>query len=325
MTEKSYCTTAEAAKLLGTSIRTAQLWVESGQLEAWKTEGGHRRIARSSVERLLSREPVPGASRGAARAMAPAAGSKFRILVVDDDTKILRLFERQIAAWELDVEVATASDGYEALVMLGSNRPDLLIADLHMPHVNGFKMLQTILTIPQLSEMPVLVVSGLSPAQIRAEGNLPAAVPVLPKPVQFDEVRSYVEPLLLRWRSPSQDGASVLIVDDDPALRKLIRSSVGPDYKVAECADGMTAMRMINQQAPDVVLLDVMLEHEPSGLQVLEMIRAQPTTKDLPVILLSGLLRPADRQAGLMRGASAYVTKPFSPLELHQTLRKLLA
>ena len=59
--QKSFCTTREAAEILGISLRTAQLWVESGQLEAWKTEGGHRRIARVSIERLLANPPVPAA------------------------------------------------------------------------------------------------------------------------------------------------------------------------------------------------------------------------------------------------------------------------
>ncbi len=54
-TPKTFCTTQEAAKLLSVSLRTAQLWVESGLLEAWKTEGGHRRISRQSIESLLEK------------------------------------------------------------------------------------------------------------------------------------------------------------------------------------------------------------------------------------------------------------------------------
>jgi excisionase family DNA binding protein len=52
--ERSFCTTREAAEMLGVSLRTAQLWSESGLLDAWKTGGGHRRISRQSIERLLS-------------------------------------------------------------------------------------------------------------------------------------------------------------------------------------------------------------------------------------------------------------------------------
>ena len=51
-----FLTTREAAKALGISLRTAQVWVENGQLDAWKTEGGHRRISRNSVQRLLDGE-----------------------------------------------------------------------------------------------------------------------------------------------------------------------------------------------------------------------------------------------------------------------------
>ena len=66
-TQSAYCTTREAAEMLGVSLTTAQLWVESGLLDAWKTEGGHRRIHRTSVQRLLDGEVKP--KQGAA---APA-------------------------------------------------------------------------------------------------------------------------------------------------------------------------------------------------------------------------------------------------------------
>lgn len=54
---KTFCTTREAAELLGVSLRTAQLWSDSGLLTAWRTGGGHRRIVRSSIDNLLSQSP----------------------------------------------------------------------------------------------------------------------------------------------------------------------------------------------------------------------------------------------------------------------------
>ena len=65
--QKTFCTTREAAQMLGVSLRTAQLWAESGLLEAWKTDGGHRRISRHSVERLLASPAANSPSNNSAQ------------------------------------------------------------------------------------------------------------------------------------------------------------------------------------------------------------------------------------------------------------------
>jgi excisionase family DNA binding protein len=77
-----FCTTREAARILGISVRTAQLWVENGTLEAWKTEGGHRRISLASVHRLQQRN-LPAAAPAAIEANSTA--DRMNILVVEDD------------------------------------------------------------------------------------------------------------------------------------------------------------------------------------------------------------------------------------------------
>lgn len=177
---KSFCTTREAAEMLGVSLRTAQMWTEAGLLEAWKTEGGHRRISRQSVERLLASGPGP-------RAMAPVPDNKLVILVVDDEAEILRLYERQMSRWPMHPEIITAKNGIEALVKLGLVMPDLLVTDLRMPDMDGFQMLQQLKAMPELADMTTVVVSGLDQAAIEA-GGVPAGIPVLPKPIPFDRL-----------------------------------------------------------------------------------------------------------------------------------------
>ena len=187
---RSFCTTREAAEMLGVSLRTAQLWSESGLLEAWKTSGGHRRISRQSVDRLLSGNPTRFAS---ARAPAPVAEEadatpRFKVLVVEDDPVLRRLYELNLRQWPMKPDVQTAGDGYEALVLLGLRRPDMLIADLHMPGLDGFRMLRTIHGSPELAGMTTVVVSGLDAAEIAARGSVPPDIPILPKPVPFDQL-----------------------------------------------------------------------------------------------------------------------------------------
>ncbi len=108
---KTFCTTREAADQLGVSLRTVQLWSESGLLKAWKTAGGHRRVERASVERLLVRHPQPTAT--------VASEPSLRILVVEDDLSVLRLYERKLARWPMRPSVDTATNGFDALVKIG--------------------------------------------------------------------------------------------------------------------------------------------------------------------------------------------------------------
>lgn len=180
---RAYCTTSEAAKLLGISVRAAQLWSERGILESWKTRGGHRRISRQSVARNLA----TGGESGAAQ--LDGAHNPLGILVVEDEPALLKLYEREMRKWPMQPRVATARNGMEALVRLGMFRPDMLVTDLHMPDMDGFRMLEVLRGMAELQGMTTIVVSGLHPEQIAARGVLPEGIPVLPKPIPFERLR----------------------------------------------------------------------------------------------------------------------------------------
>lgn len=107
--------------------------------------------------------------------------------------------------------------------------------------------------------------------------------------------------------------ASVLVVDDDPTVREVVCSYLRADgYDVSEADDGETALAMVRDRGPDLLVLDVMLPGV-DGLEVCRQIRA---STDLPIILLTALGAEEDRVVGLELGADDYLTKPFSPREL---------
>ena len=189
--QKTFCTTREAAEILGVSLRTVQLWAEAGLLEAWKTTGGHRRIMRSSMERLLTRHP-PGVES------TPAVDPSLIILVVEDDPELLRVCERRMARWPMKPLVIAARNGFEALILVGLKKPDLLVTDLHMPEMDGFQMLQQLRKMSDLAEVSIVVVTGLDAAEIEARGGIPEGIPVLPKPIPFDRLRDIATILAAR-------------------------------------------------------------------------------------------------------------------------------
>lgn len=194
------CSTKEAASLLGVSHRTVQLWVEGGVLQAWKTAGGHRRILLSSVHRLVAqrnqavRHGAPADSVGQ-DARATGNGGRPRIVMADDDATLLRLYELEISGWNLDADLIKARDGFDALIRIGEARPDLLISDLNMPGMDGFRMVRTLRADPRYGKMAIIVISGLDRATIASMG-LPDDIPVFSKPVRFPELRAKVEQIL---------------------------------------------------------------------------------------------------------------------------------
>lgn len=192
-----YCTTREAAQLLDVSLRTAQIWTEQGLLDAWKTQGGHRRITRKSIERLI-------AERGGKQSNAPARVSSFneanaearpsavRILVVEDDVSLLKLYRVRLLNWSIPIELVTAKNGYEALVRLGATLPHLLISDLRLPGLDGFDLLRAICAIDELADLQIAVVTGLDQGAIDDRGGLPGRVRLFIKPVPFDALEDMV-------------------------------------------------------------------------------------------------------------------------------------
>lgn len=185
--KKSFCTTREAAGLLGVSVGTVQLWVESGLLQAWKTSGGHRRVLRESIDGLLHKGAgeAPDAKGGV---LPTVAARPLRILVVEDEPSLLRLYQARLALWPMAPVVSLADNGVTGLLMMGRSNPDLLITDLDMPGMDGFNMLRVLHQTPEMRQATIVVVTGLDAAEVARRGGVPKGVEVLPKPVPFDRL-----------------------------------------------------------------------------------------------------------------------------------------
>ena len=110
--------------------------------------------------------------------------------------------------------------------------------------------------------------------------------------------------------------ATVLIADDEPSMRLLVRATIESDqYDVLEAADGDEAWALITKHKPSVVLLDVQMPGR-SGLEVLALIRGDASLVATRVIMLTARALKSDVEVGLAAGADLYLTKPFSPLDL---------
>ncbi|MEI7432186.1 MAG: response regulator [Betaproteobacteria bacterium] len=197
-TTDEYITTRQAAKILGLSLGTVQQMVESGALAAWKTNGGHRRLSLASVKEQLRRRSSPNLQTG-------AQTNELSVLIAEDDQNLQKLYSMTMSSWAMPFSLKIVNNGFEGLVQIGQQAPDILILDLMMPGMDGFEMIRTLRANPALSAMDIIVVSGMSPESIKDRGGLPSGITVLAKPIPFPQLQGFLQAKVAqRERGPSE-------------------------------------------------------------------------------------------------------------------------
>jgi len=197
--EQELYTTTKAAKIFGVTPRTIQMWADSGMIEVTKTLGGHRRITAQEIERLAVQlgKKLPATSQVASTTNIIGDPRQFdgtvRIMFVDDDKDLLKLYQMQIESWQTpQTEVFFASDGYEALLQIGAKRPDIIITDLKMPRMDGGHMITSIQQNPDMDHCQIVVVTGLNKDEIHHKYELPDSVVLEEKPIPFARIQRLV-------------------------------------------------------------------------------------------------------------------------------------
>ena len=116
----------------------------------------------------------------------------------------------------------------------------------------------------------------------------------------------------------------ILVVEDEPDIRKLVQYTLTQErYKVLEAENGEQALRYLQKDQPDLIVLDLMLPGL-TGIEICRLVRDRPETAKLPILMLTAKAGEADRVVGLEMGADDYLAKPFSPREMVARVRALL-
>ncbi len=146
-------TVYKASHYCNVSPKTIINWVEAGNIEAYKTVGGHRRIKKKDLETFMRRQgiPIPDEENG---------GGRKRILVVDDDPIIVETIVLALEEEEKDYEVISASDGFEAGLQVNHFKPDIVILDIMMPDIKGYEVCQKIKSNPDTKDTKIIVLSA---------------------------------------------------------------------------------------------------------------------------------------------------------------------
>lgn len=194
------CTTLEVAQRLNMAVRSVQLMVDRGELQAWKTPGGHRRISRASVDRWLkSRQVGPAADeadpgRGERRSAVSSGerGGAKRVLLIEDSRHYQTLVKMLMAQSFPGVELHIADNGIPGLAMAGELRPALLIVDILLPGIDGATLITNLRSHPQFAHSRLIVITSLSLMERQPYAFALEGVPVVHKPEIVTELPALV-------------------------------------------------------------------------------------------------------------------------------------
>jgi len=181
-----HCTTIEAARLLGMAVRSVQSMVDRGELRAWKTPGGHRRISRVSVDHWLA----------ARTAQRPSPACTARVLLIEDSVPYQNLVSLLLRDRFPTLQLHIAGDGISGLALYGALRPDVLIVDILLAGVDGTALVTAVRSHPQFAQTRLIVLTGLDEAQRKPYDFVLRGVPVVHKPRLALELPSILQALV---------------------------------------------------------------------------------------------------------------------------------
>lgn len=163
-----YLSTIEVAQMLGLAVRSVQLMVDRGELEAWRTSGGHRRIVHESVMRWLAsrqRDPM-GNSSQTSHTHAGTKPKECKILLIEDSAHFQNLVALLIKQHFPNASLHLASDGISGLTKFGQIQPDFLLVDILLPGIDGAALISTLKSDPQFARCKLIIVTGLNKGQL---------------------------------------------------------------------------------------------------------------------------------------------------------------
>ena len=152
-----YLTTGEVARRCQVSVGTVKNWIEAGQLEAFRTPGGHFRIKSSALQQFQSAFGFPA-----------DPDDRPRILVVDDQREFVDLAIDSLKVLLPDARLEGAGGGYEALLRIGSLQPHVLLLDLRMPGLDGFEVCRRVKEAPASKGTRIVAMTGFVDDQAEA-------------------------------------------------------------------------------------------------------------------------------------------------------------
>jgi signal transduction histidine kinase/CheY-like chemotaxis protein len=220
------------------------------------------------------------------------------ILVVDDEPEMAAMISGYLL--REGYNTLTATSGAEALKLAAWERPFAITLDVIMPDMDGWETLQNLKKNPDTRDIPVIIVSI---SEGRETGFALGAMGYVTKPVSGKQLVSEIQKI------GKPQTRSIMIVDDNKTDRQEIRRIVEEEgLKTIEAENGAACLELIEKEIPDILILDLMMP-EPDGFAVLEQIRVNPETRELPVIVVTAKDLTEEDRKRLRGNASSVLEK----------------
>jgi signal transduction histidine kinase/DNA-binding response OmpR family regulator len=263
----------------------------------------------------VAADPQHAPAADQARPMPEKALAAATILVIDDDPVIQDLMKSFLG--KEGYHVVVAPGGEEGLAEAHRHRPDIITLDVAMPRMDGWTVLGALKADPTLADIPVIM---LTMVDNKSMGYALGAADYIPKPLNRDRLAAVLAKYAkLRGRRP------VLIVDDDPDTRAILKSALEKDgWTVDQAENGRVALCSARTAVPGLVLLDLMMP-EMDGFTFLEEFRRLPDTKSTPVIVLTAKDLTPDERRRLAGSVARIVQKGANTEDLLTQIRDLVA
>ncbi len=246
---------------------------------------------------------------------------KLRVLLADDSELIHRHTVPILVAEDYDV--IECWDGAEALAKLRETRPDLVLTDVEMPHMNGYELCRAIKADEATVAIPVVICSSLGEAGDLQRGFDAGADDYLVKPVVPEELTSRLNALLATRMVSVRE--RVLVVDDSAAVRHLVADCLRRQgFKIETAVDGEDGWSKATRSPPELVLTDYDMPRM-TGFEMVMALRKSPATRDVPIVMLTA--RDSRRDQAQMRaaGLTSYLVKPFTTDKCIAIVERVLA
>ena len=265
------------------------------------------------------------------------------VLVVDDVAANVKLLEAKLSGEYYDV--ITAYSGAEAIAQAKEHKPDLVLLDIMMPGMDGFETCQRLKADPEVSHIPVVMVTALSEKSDRVRGLEAGADDFLTKPINdaalFARVKSLVrikviiDTLRLHGETGNQmgikddpsrnltadvSGARIAVIDDDAVQCSHITQFLSKHYRVTEITDPEEVQKDIDFTQHDLVILSTQLMHV-DGLRLASHLKSQEELRHIPILMLVDEDDATVMLKGLDMGINDYLSIPVDYNEMSARIK----
>ncbi|MDD3626047.1 MAG: response regulator [bacterium] len=239
------------------------------------------------------------------------------ILVIDDEKDIIDVLRLYLE--EKNFNIIASETGYQGIEFARVYKPDLIILDILLPDIDGYKVLDVLSNDEQTKDIPVIILSILKDVM---KGKNYEIVDYIAKPFDRSLMLDAIKKVFAG--KPQKSKYHLVVVDDEHDTTDMLKASLESEgYEVTGVYHAKELYQTLEKQIPDLILLDIMMP-EIDGWEVIETLKNDERYQEIPIIIISAKTSIKDKNKGMQLGAIEYMTKPFKVEDVLQEIQMII-